>query len=56
MYSFYYLSVHFLCLHFLLFQLRVYYNTRLQLERAHLVTQVRECISLLFQVQLSGFS
>jgi len=50
------MSVHFLCLHFLLFQLRAYYNTRSQLEAAHLLTQVRECTSLLFQVQLSGFS
>lgn len=32
-------SAQFLCLHSLLFQLRAYYNTRLQLERSHVLTQ-----------------
>jgi hypothetical protein len=50
------MSAQFLCLPFLLFQLRAYYNTHLQLEHAHLLTHVRECTSPLFQVQLSGFS
>jgi len=44
------MSVQFLCLHFLLFHLRAYYNTRLQLERAHLLTQVREYTSAVITI------